>query len=89
MGTASRDANRIPTLLCALNTDGTTPVAVQVTSINRISTKDATTGTDKGIAQAERDNNRVPVLTGVSATDGKTIVEVYADSTGAILVRST
>lgn len=87
---AIKDANRIPVLLGALNTDGVTPVNIEVTaSINALNVSNGTTGTDHGTTNAQRDQNRIPVLMGVSSADGVTPVEVYADSSGNLLVTST
>ena len=87
---AKHDQNGIPTLLGALNTNGVTPIPIEVTdSLNALNVSNGTTGTDYGTTNAQRDQNRVPVLIGVSAADGITPCEVYADSSGNLLVRST
>lgn len=90
MGRAFKDQNHVSTLLGALNTDGVTPIAVEVTaSLNALNISNGTSGTDHGTTNAQRDINRIPVLIGVSALDGISPVEVYADSSGNLLVRST
>ena len=86
---AKKDGNRISVLLGALNTDGITPVNIEVTaSLNALNVSNGLSGTDHGTTNAQRDQNRVPVLIGVSASDGITPCEVYSDSNGNLLVRS-
>lgn len=88
MANAARDQNRVRTLICASNADGTTPVLVKASG-NYIMTDDNTTGTDHGGPIAVRDANYVPVLLAVSSADGTTPVEVYADpATGKLLIDS-
>jgi hypothetical protein len=90
MADASRDGNDVPTLLAALDSDGITPVKVQVNPANHaLSVDNNTTGTDNGVDNAVRDSNYVPVLLAVSSVDGVTPVEVYADSSGALLIDNT
>lgn len=82
-----RDENRVPTLKCSLQTDGTTVVNVlAVPTTHRLSVSDGTSGSSVGRLPAVRDQDRVPVLLAVSYVDGLTPVEIYADSTGAMLV---
>ncbi len=99
MANAKRDENNVPTLICALNTDGSTPTLVKVDPTNHgLKYNDDTTGTGFAGNVASRDANNVPVLIGVaSATvsvdgvdyiEGVTPVEVYANSSGEILVDS-
>ena len=89
MAKAFRDENFVPTLLCALNTDGVTPTEILVEPIlHTLATNDDTTGTDYGTTNAIRDVNSVPVLMAVSSADGVTPVEVYADSSGSLLLNS-
>lgn len=89
MSNAKRDQNGVPTLICALNTDGITPTRVKVNPVgNKIKYVDATTGTDHGRTVAVRDENFVPVLMAISSADGVTPVEVYADSSGNLLINS-
>lgn len=90
MAQVPRDNNFIPTLAAALNTDGTTVVAVCASpTVHSICTVDGATGSDFSITDASRDGNRVPVLMAVSSADGVTPVEVYADSSGNLLIKST
>lgn len=90
MANASRDENRIPTLLGTLNTDGTTPVRVKVNATNHgLQVANGTTGTDYGTDNAVRDDNRVPVIMAVSDVDGVTPVPIYADSNGSLLLDNT
>jgi len=87
MSNASRDENRVPTLLGTLNTDGTTIVPIKVNSLtNKISVSDGISGSDNGPVDALRDENRVPTLIAVSSVDGVTPVVVYADSSGNLLI---
>lgn len=89
MANAKRDQNNVPTIICALNTDGTTPVLVKVNATNHaLKVSDGTTGSDNGRTVAYRDENNVPVFMGVSLDDGVTPVEIYADSSGNLLVDS-
>lgn len=87
---AKRDENSVPTLVCALNTDGATIVRVQVNSSNHsLKVDNNTTGTSHGPTNALRDENSVPVLMAISSADGVTPVAVYADSSGNLLIDST
>lgn len=88
MANASHDQNFVPTLLGTLNTNGTTPIAIQASASNYLSTSDGTTGSNNGPTNAPHDENHVPALLAVSATDGVTPVVVYADSSGNLLVTS-
>lgn len=89
MANASRDENHVPTLICALSTDGITPTKVKADPTTHVlSVEDNTTGSDHGVANAVRDENHVPVLMAVSEVDGITPVEVYADSNGNLLIDS-
>lgn len=90
MSNAYRDGNGKPTLIAALNTDGTTIVRVLVNPTNHdLKVDDNTTGSNHGTAAAKRDENQVPVLLAVSSADGITPVEVYADNSGNLLINST
>ena len=91
MANAKKDENNVPTLICALNTDGVTPVLVQANPTNHgLKISDASTGSDNGnnSGNAMKDENGVPVLTAVSSVDGTSIIEVYANSSGMILIDS-
>lgn len=90
MADAYRDSNSVPTLIAALDSDGTTIVRVLANaSSNSLKVSDAATGTDHGTNLAKRDGNSIPVLMAVSSADGFTPIEVYADSSGNLLVQST
>jgi hypothetical protein len=89
MSSAPRDNNRVPTMIAALNTDGVTPVFVNIDpSIHSINVNDGTTGTDYGTLPDKRDDNRIPFMMGVSSADGETLVPIYADSNGSLLINS-
>lgn len=89
MENASRDQNNVPTLLGALETDGTTTVRVKTdVSTHALAVQDASTGTDHGTQNAKRDENNIAVLMAVSSTDGVTPVEVYASVDGSLLIDS-
>ncbi len=90
MANAHLDDNHVPSLTAALNTTGTSIVAVKANpSTHGLTVDDNNTGTDHGPAQALFDDNHIPVLMAVSSVDGKTPVVVYADSTGKLLVDSS
>jgi len=91
MANASRDQNRIPTLLGTLNTNGTTivPIAVTNSTQHTLSVENGISGTDYGPTDALRDENRIPVLMATSSADGTTPIAIYADSSGALLIQST
>lgn len=90
MANAARDENSAPTLIAALNTNGTTLVRVKANATNHgLATSDGTTGSDHGTVNAKRDENSIPALLAVSSTDGTTVVAVYADSSGNLLIQST
>lgn len=89
MPNAYRDENSVPTLLGALNTNGTTLVRVLANaSNNALKINDASTGSDHGPTNDLRDENSIPALMAVSSVDGVTPVVVYADSDGNLLVDS-
>lgn len=89
MSNASRDENSVPTLLGALNSNGTTTTPIKANPVNNaLKVSDGTSGSDNGPANAPRDENQVPVLMAVSSTDGVTPVVVYADSSGNLLINS-
>ncbi len=86
---ASRDENNIPTLLGALESDGTTIVPITADpNTHVLNIEDASTGSDFGPENAPRDENSVPVLMAVSSADGVTPVVVYANSSGELLIDS-
>lgn len=90
MANAIHDQNGVPSLIAALNTDGTTIVRVKANASNHaLKVSDDTTGSDHGTTNAQHDDNHVPVLMAVSSVDGVTPVEVYADSSGNLLIQST
>lgn len=72
-----------------LNTDGTTPTAVQADPTTHLMAyNDGTTGSDLTGDNALRDDNRTPILMAVSEVDGVTPVPLYVDSNGQLLVDS-
>lgn len=90
MATAALDENGVPSLVAALNTDGTTPIRITANPTNHgLSISDNINGSDNGRTVAYRDENSKPVLLAVSSVDGVTPVEVYANSSGELLVDST
>lgn len=90
MANASRDQNTVPTLLGALETNGTTIVPIEANpTTHALEVNDNVTGSDHGPTNAPRDQNFVPVLMAISETDGVTPVVIYASSTGELLVDST
>lgn len=85
-----KDANRKPTIMATLNTDGITPVSLAVTpSTHRLKCVDGTTGSSITTLNIQLDANRNPVIWGVSSADGTTPTSIYSDSTGSLLVKST
>ena len=89
MTNAIRDDNRVPALIAASQTDGTTIVRVQVNPTNHgLMVDDNTTGADHGRTIAVRDQNRVAVLMATSSGDGTTSIEVYATADGKLLINS-
>lgn len=90
MGKASVDENSIATLTAALNSNGSTIIAVKANaSTHGLKVSDATSGSDNGPANALHDENSRPTLIGVSSADGITPVVVYADSSGNLLIDSS
>lgn len=90
MANAKKDGNGTPTLIAALNTDGTTIVRVKVnSSTNSLEVADGVTGTNYGTVNAEKDGNGVPTMIAVSSADGVTPIEVYTDSSGNLLIQTT
>ena len=94
MATAALDENGVPSLVAALNTDGTTPIRITANPTNHglsisDNISDNINGSDNGRTVAYRDENSKPVLLAVSSVDGVTPVEVYANSSGELLVDST
>lgn len=88
MSNASRDDNRIPTMLGTSSVDGVTPVPLTVTK-NRLNCADGTTGSNLPFVNSERDQNRVPTIWGVSSADGVTPIPIYTDSNGNLLIKTT
>jgi len=87
---APRDKNRIPALLCASSSDGTTIVPIYAdATTHAVVANIANTGSDHGIPNAKRDQNSVTVLMGVSKTDGVTPVEIYGDPTTHAIYMTT
>lgn len=86
-----RDANRIPTSMGTLNTDGVTPVSICVNpSNNAVCYSNGTGGSSFSTAlNAKRDANRVPVYWGISSADGITPIYIAVDSLGNLLTQST
>lgn len=85
-----RDANRIPTLISTLDSDGITPVSVQVNPSNHgLKISDGTTGSNETSTTSQRDANRVAAVWGVSSADGVTPIYIACDSSGSLLTKST
>lgn len=86
---ASRDQNHVTTILCALSSNGTTPVRVEIDpDSHALKVDDASTGSSFGGTDAIRDQNRVPVWLAVSSSDEITPVPVFANSDGELLIDS-
>jgi len=87
---AKRDENRIPTMITALNTDGSTLTNVKINPTNfALKVDDDTTGTDQSTNINDlRDENRVTGLWATSSVDGITPVQLYVDSDGKLLINS-
>lgn len=87
---ASLDENGVPTIIAALNTDGSTIVRVGVNASNHtLEVSDGTTGTDHGQGDDLLDENGKRCFMGVSSADGVTPVVIYSDSSGKLLIKST
>ena len=85
-----RDANRIPTIMGTLNTDGVTPVSIKVnSSTHKLKISNGTTGSSFTSTTAKRDANRIPTMWGVSSADGVTPIYIATDSSGNLLTKST
>lgn len=90
MANASRDGNRVPTILGALSTDGVTPTLITANpSTHVLDVIDGTTGSDLSDAPAIRDANRVTGLMAVSEADGITPIPLYVNASGELLTSST
>lgn len=89
MANAKRDQNNVPTLLGALESDGSTIVLIKANDVGHgLQVDDNTTGVDYGPTNAPRDENSVPVIMGVSSADGVTPIPIYATADGKLLVDS-
>jgi hypothetical protein len=89
MANASRDENFVPTILGALNTDGTTVAKITAApDTHFLDVKDSSDGSDHGGDVALRDDNYVTTLIAVSEADGSTPVVLYVDSSGNLLIDS-
>lgn len=87
---AYRDENGVPTIIAALNTNGSTVTRIKANpTTHGISINDNTTGSDHGPTNDLRDDNFVPCLMAVSNSDGFTPVVCYSDSSGNLLIDST
>ncbi len=85
-----RDANRQPTLVGTLDSDGVTPVSVLVDpATHRLKIIDGATGSSFAESAAIRDANRVTAVWGVSSADGATPIYIATDVNGNLLVQST
>lgn len=82
---AKRDNNYVPTWLGTLNTDGQTPIRVEVIG-HSLAIAFGITGTNLSGENDIRDKNRVTAIMGVSSDDGKTPTEIYTNSSGAVLI---
>lgn len=92
MAISKKDENGEHTMLGTSNTDGVTPIRVQVNPTSKgLIVEDGATGSDVSPdSQARRDENYHTTLLGVSSTDGVTPVPIYANSaTGKLLIQST
>lgn len=84
-----RDANRVPVMFGALNTDGSTVTPVKADPTGHyILTDDNTTGSDHGPTNDLRDQNFKTGLMAVSSADGVTPVVLYVDAAGELLIDS-
>ncbi len=89
MTNAYLDANGVPTIIAALNTDGATVTRVLANaSTHELKVSDGTSGTDYGPVDDLRDGNSKVALMAVSSSDGVTPVVLYADSSGNLLIKS-
>lgn len=84
-----RDANRVPAMMVTLDTDGITPVNVQVDPSTHAVKITTSTSSVASSENAERDDNRIPVIWGVSSADGITPVAIYGTTSGQISVQNT
>lgn len=90
MANASRDENSVTTMTGALNSTGTSIVAVKVNaSTHALSVDNNSTGSDHGTVNALRDENDVHALMAVSSADGRTPVALYVTSDGKLLINSS
>lgn len=90
MTNAYRDENSVPTLIGALDTDGSTVARVEGNAFSHaLKVNDGTTGSDFGPKNALKDENGVSTLIAVSSADGITPVVVYTDANGRLLVDSS
>jgi hypothetical protein len=86
---ASRDDNRVPTMIAALQTDGKTVVPIAVNPItNALKVSDGLAGVSHSTEPAIRDENRDTGIMGVSSADGVTLIPIYADAFGNLLIQS-
>ena len=89
MTNASRDNNRVTTIIGMLNTDGTTLTPIKINpSGNALKVDDGTTGSDSGPSVAGRDTNFVTSLFAESSAGDGALVALYADSNGNLLINS-
>lgn len=87
---AYRDENSVPTMIGALDTNGSTITRVYIDpTTHALAAMDGTTGTDHGPTNDLRDENSVRCLMAVSSVDGKTPVVLYVNSSNQLLVKST
>lgn len=85
-----RDANHIPALIGTLDSDGVTPVSIQVNPANHaVKATDGKGGSNFTSTTSQRDANRVPAIWGVSSADGVTPIYIATDVSGNLLVKST
>jgi hypothetical protein len=84
---AKRDENYIPVSLGVLNTDGSTPTALNADPTTHIlDIEDNTTGDDNGGDYAQRDENSVTTMTATDANGN--VISLYVNADNQLLIDS-
>lgn len=90
MTDTKRDNNNVPTMVAILNSDGSTLVPIKATASSHvIDVSNGSGGSDNGpsVARGLRDGNYETTL--LAQDSNGNLVPLYADSNGALLIKST
>lgn len=84
------DQNRIPVMMAALQSDGSTLTNIKINATkNALKVNNNTTGTNQSTnTNSLRNQNYKTALWATSSVDGLTPVQLYCDADGKLLINS-